>query len=944
MSKFPFADAILEQTDGGLQIIKDYYPAAADCAGKDSKKFKIRESEKTASASLKQHQDGNWLVIDWGAWEKPKNAIGICQFEDNLSFGEACNKLAKLYNVKFKGYSHSAKPTITKRPRKKDEQPNSYIFNFKDEISATELAAIGPRVTNEVAKRFHLKSVHSFSYVKENEVVTSEANDDYPIFVFDFGTWQKIYQPKSADKSFRFRYAGGRPKDFVFGLDDAQARHEKQIKEEERAAAYVEEEDDKKTAKKVDTRLDALVLCSGDRDAINMASFGYNVIWLNSETAKLSAAQFSKLKDMAKEVYNLPDIDATGKKQAVKVGLEHLDIKTIWLPETLLKTKDWRGNPRKDFLDFVDLKYNSNKPHVFIKQLKKLVTNALPMKFWTEKITKEGLKYTYNVIYAEHFLKHQGFYRMENPLNEDDFYFIHIDGNIVTRTNPNKIESYVNDFLEARQMPVALRNMVKTTPYLTDKYLAKIPLIDLDFNDCDAETQFWFFNKNVVEIKAEKITVHQKGTVNKMVVDKKVIQHPENMSERVFMESFNQPHFKIFKDVDGDDDIEILVKDNPFFNFLINTSRIHWRKDLEDAFKGMDQKLEDDYFKENKFNIAGPNLNPDEKLEQKQHLINKIFAIGYLLHKYKNRAKPWFVFGIDNKISEAKESHGGSGKSIIIDNLKHILKDQFFIPGRSKKAVESEFLFDGVTKYTDYVFIDDMDPYFPFQQFFSDITGTMRVRPLHSKAVNIDFEDSPKMAGTSNFVPSDLDPSSMRRILFIMNSDYYHHNKDNEYKQTRTVADDFGGRILFANFTEVEWNHFYVFCAQCLQFFLGCNTKIEPPMDNVRKRNLVAKMGDEFMNWAEVYFSNANGKFDVLVGRSDAYEDYKKVGKKSANSFKKAVEAWCNLNGYILNPKDIQRNKDGRIIQMINGKTQECLFIKTTTTPLEDKTEDDIPF
>lgn len=927
MGKFPFLEAILHQTDGGLQIIKDYYPDAASVGENSIKKFKIRTEEKTASASLKRAEDGTWLVMDFGNWDKPKNAVNVCMFEDNLSFAEACKKLAKLYNIEYQNITHAAKPIITKRPKNEDEKPGTYIFDYKEELSATELKVIGPFVTNEHANRYHLKSVKSYSFVKDTEVTTTTSTDDYPILVYDFGTWQKIYQPKSTDKGYRFRYAGGRPKDHVFGLDYVKKSYKEHFNRINKEYA-----DSENSAPDKELKLDKVILASGDRDGVNLASFGYFVIWLNSETAVFTAELYKELKSMCNEIYNLPDIDNTGVKQAVKLGLSYLELKTIWLPKYLKLSKDFRGNSRKDFLDFINLKYNSQRPHVVKNAFKKLVQNALPMKFWDEQKTEKGTKYIYNIVHAEHFLKHQGFFRMETPNEKDEYCYIHIDGNIINRTSPNKIENHVNNFLEERQMPIPLRNMVKKTPYLKESMLSKLPVLDIDFKDCDAKTQYWFFKKNVAEITAEKITLHKKGVINKMVMEDKVIDFPERTTERQFESAFQTPQFKIHKDTDGDLNIEVLKKDNKYFNYLINASRIHWRKDLEDSFKPSQNQEAIAYFKNNKFNIAGPNLTTDEILEQKQHLINKIYAIGYLLHKQKVKSKAWFVFGIDNKLSDIGESHGGSGKSLMYDYLEKIMKHQFFIPGRSKKAVDSDFLFDGVSKTTDYVFIDDMNQYFPFQQFFSEITGKMKVNPKNSKGFTIDFEDSPKLCGTSNFPPINLDPSSERRILFTVNSDYYHHNKDNEYRQTRRVSDDFNGKDLFNDFTEEDYLNFYTFCAQAIQFYLSCSEKIDPPMNNVKKRNLMAEMGDAFRNWANVFFDKQNTNLDVLISRSDAFEDYKKSGgKKNSNSFKKSIKAFCKFNNYIFNPPE-EGVKNGRIIKLINDKTQECFYIKTVMT------------
>ncbi len=947
MKNYPFAEAILAQTNGGLTIIEDYYPELKGLS--TNQKFKRRKEEKTASCSLKETKEGTWLVCDWGEWEKPKNAIGVCMVEDNLTFGEACKKLAKLYNIEYQGVNHTAKPKIDKRPKRPEEKENTYSFEYKDELSKNELAVIGPRVTNDIAKRFKLKAVKSYQFVTKNEVILTTSTDDYPILVYDFGDWQKIYQPKSADKSYRFRYAGGRPKDYVFGLEDAVILKTKIEKE------VMKNAEDEEKIKDKDLKIDDLILCSGDRDALNVASLGYAVIWLNSETANLSPELYKKICGLANNIYNLPDIDSTGVKQAIKLGLQYLDLKTIWLPSYLKDVKDWRGNYCSDFSDFIKLKYDPKKPQNFIKSFKKSISNALPMRFWEEEKTEKGTKYHYNIVYAEHFLRCQGFYRMETPYEKDEYCYVHLENNVIRKTTPNKIEFFVNKFLEDRQLPIRLRNMVKKTTYLKDSMLCKLPIIEPNLKDHDAKTQYWFFKRNTLKITADGVEVFKNAAVDKMVMEDKVIDHPKTISEAKFVKSFEEKHFNIVYDKSGNLDIQILKKNNHFLNFLINTSRIHWRKELEDSYKPNQEKEAAQYFKKNKFNIAGSNLNEDEILEQKLHLINKIYAIGYMFHKYKNKSKPWFVFGIDNKQADIGESHGGSGKSLIIDYLKIILKNQFPIPGRSKKAIESEFLFDGVDYNTGYIFIDDMGMYFPFNQFFSDITGSMRVRPLHSKAHNIEYKDSPKMAGTSNYPPQNLDPSTLRRILFMVNSDYYHSNRDNEYKQDRPVSADFDGRNLFDDFTEEELNDVIVFWSQCLQFFLKHDKKIDPPMGMVRKRSLMAEMGDVLRNWAEVYFNHETGRLDTIVSRSEAWDDYRKVsgGKKSANGFKKGIKAFCEFKGYVFNPKELL-SKDGRIIKRIGGgEPQECFYIKTeknlpiTPIPKVDKgtnNNSDLPF
>ena len=229
-----------------------------------------------------------------------------------------------------------------------------------------------------------------------------------------------------------------------------------------------------------------------------------------------------------------------------------------------------------------------------------------------------------------------------------------------------------------------------------------------------------------------------------------------------------------------------------------------------------------------------------------------------------------------------------------------------------------------------------------FAFFYSEITGSLKVNPKNGQPYEIAFEDSPKFLITSNFTIKDDGPSTSRRLLFSSFSDYYHENNNDEYKESRNIASDFGGRNLFTGFTEAEWNAYYNFCAQCVQFFLAHPTKVSPPMDNVTKRSLRAEMGDAFEGWADAFFATKltiegtfeEGDFKYLdnyFAKEMAFEDFMKatkLGKWTTNKFKKALKAYCQLNSFVFNPKDLQ-NAPGRIVQKIDGKSQEAIFIRT---------------
>jgi len=379
-----------------------------------------------------------------------------------------------------------------------------------------------------------------------------------------------------------------------------------------------------------------------------------------------------------------------------------------------------------------------------------------------------------------------------------------------------------------------------------------------------------------------------------------------------------------------------------FFNYLINTSRVHWKEELEDYFEGKPQKEADAYFDKHHFNIAGPNLSADKIYEQKLHLINKMYSIGYMLHKYKNFAKPWAVFAMDNKVSDLGESHGGSGKSICYGFLNKILKRRVYLKGRDPKLTQNDFIYHEVSEDTDYILVDDATQYLNFDFFFSEITGSLKVNPKNGSPFEIPFEKSPKFVFTSNFALRNVDPSTARRLLITVFSDYYHGLNEDEYKQVRKVSDDFDGNNLFTDFDWTQWNYFYNLCAQCIKMYLHIDEKLNPPMDNVTKRTLQAEMGDAFMGWAEGFFGTTHVNNDLVTtwkyinaefSKEDAFEEFlksTKLTKWTQTKFKKAIAAYCKWNNWILNPKEMH-NSGNRIIKTIGGKSQEVLYIDNKT-------------
>jgi hypothetical protein len=219
----------------------------------------------------------------------------------------------------------------------------------------------------------------------------------------------------------------------------------------------------------------------------------------------------------------------------------------------------------------------------------------------------------------------------------------------------------------------------------------------------------------------------------------------------------------------------------------------------------------------------------------------------------------------------------------------------------------------------------------------------MTVNPKNNKSYEIPFEKSPKFVFSSNFTLRDVDDSTEARILYTVFSDYYHEaTLHNDYRETRKIYDDFGKTLHKSDYPEEDWNADINFIADCARFYLSVPAphRINPPMENVRLRNLRTTMGDAFKNWADIYFfkdknneKENSDKIDCLTSKEEAYKDFiNTTGLKgwSTIKFSKAIKAWAEYTDYViaLNPDHMQ-NSSGRIMKYIDGKTVEMLYVQT---------------
>ena len=906
---------IYAATNSGLDILYYYLPQARGLAG-TKKKFKARLDERTPSAVI-ELVNGIWSVIDYGGEGKPESPIDICMKEEGIKFFYvAVLTLAARYNVCDQLNYSTNKPRIEKRPAGKGEENGSRFFNLLHKIPANHRDILVPGISEEVLDEYGWFEAEFIAYVKDGEATIKYSTENYPIFMRrcvleDGKAFYKVYEPLNPEKQWRFSYTpeGMKPKGYINGLSELQAIVRRNAHENENTDA--------------DNRVDEVYICSGERDAMCCRAMGYIPVWFNSETYDISDKEMSTLLKYAKCVYNIPDIDETGIRRGKALALKFKNLRTIWLPAAIRGFKDNRGKPRKDLRDWYVM-YRSKE------EFGKLRNDAPYTKFWDETFNEKSKKVecSISLVRVYYFLELHGFHVLSDP-DSNETRFVHINGNIVNEIKPSYIRRFMRNWAEENHLSESVKNVIYGTKKLAESSLENLKEVELDFENFTPYSQFFFFRNRLVEVSAEDIKEQPINACqsNKFVWEKDVLKFNFRKLDDMFTIARSDDP-KSF-------DISILnCTQSCLFGFLINSSRIHWRKEMEYRFNG-DSFASAEYAATHKFCIDGEGLTAEEIAEQKQNLINKIFAIGYIAHRYKSPSRAWAPQAMDGRIGENGECNGRSGKSFLFKVMSKFMST-IKLSGRSPKLMENSHVFDRVNKSTDLVIIDDCSRTLTVDYFYDYITHDMEVNPKNNKSFSIPFESSPKFAFTTNYVPDNFDPSSAARLLYMVFSDYYHQESEsNDYIETRSIRDDFGRDLFTKTYPIEDWNADINFIMQCLKFYLSVSEagiKPLPPMENILYRKHKQDMGENFEDWAYIYFGESSGNLDRFIVRTEAFEAYRKQSNMTSltmRGFTNKLKAFCAIAPHIeqLNPPELCKN--GRILQRTEHGTTEMIYLKS---------------
>ena len=507
-------------------------------------------------------------------------------------------------------------------------------------------------------------------------------------------------------------------------------------------------------------------------------------------------------------------------------------------------------------------------------------------KFWSEskQVDRSGNEKTvfeYNYVGAKNFFQNRGFgrYKLVDGLQ---WIYIHMEPPVVMKSDVCDARDFIFSFAEQNCSQLVNNKLLQGgAQYIGDFQLQRLAYIQPSFLQPSRDEQYFYFSEKVWHITRD--TVKESGYES--------ISHHiwADQRKQIAARYLGKPLISFFKE--GDDYTYSLSEEGAkchFLQFLINTSNFTWRKKEEE-------------------------IDNEELLENNQHLLSKLCAIGYMMMEAKDSNVTRAVIGMDGKQSEVGDSNGRSGKSLVGELMRQVMTIAY-LPGKKPDLLSDAFVWNDIEENTRLVFIDDVLRNFNFEFLFPNITGDWTVNKKGGIRITYPFAKSPKIYIATNHAIGGTGSSFTDRQWLIAFSDFYN--------DVHKPVDDFG-TLFFSEWDYEQWNLCWNMLACCVQLYLRYGV-VQAPGDRLLLRKLRQEIGEQMISWADEYFSSEEHIGHCLVRKEvfDAFMNYDPGMRKfiTPTAFKDRIKKYCEWKGFVFNPQKydpetgepLYHDKDGR--------------------------------
>jgi len=465
--------------------------------------------------------------------------------------------------------------------------------------------------------------------------------------------------------------------------------------------------------------------------------------------------------------------------------------------------------------------------------------------FWKQS-GKEGQTITISAMRLKYFLIAKGFGLFQlDPKRTSAKDIFHNDNGVLRIHDANTVKRWIRDYLEKSsddywevgekfggqgdKDDVLDKFQTYSTSNLEKLIINDLPVYaDSDFPDC-----------HKIKLFTDKIGVahvrFRNGVVKITKDDIKLVPIDSLKKEGAVWESMLLPHDIIF--------------DNNKGLFELFAERAMSRKNHD--------KNDIDWTK---------NYDIDEREYESMRC-----SFGYLLHTYNAPDTQKLVMYIDAD-SDADKSEGRNGKSFVMEQVRRFKSHTYVDGKRFATSMEGggRFQFEGVTDETKFIWIDDVQPAFPFTTIFSMITNEMEIEKKNKSKVVIPRDRKPKFGLTTNHALPQFGTSFTARQHIVEFGNYW--NYATQINEKPSEKKHLGKMLFEEDFSDKDWNQFYTYGFRCIQEFFKKGLIQSESSNYEKKARKVAVEGQRgdgtVTEWVQDWIDNESEKYVHPVGIS----------------------------------------------------------------------------
>lgn len=272
--------------------------------------------------------------------------------------------------------------------------------------------------------------------------------------------------------------------------------------------------------------------------------------------------------------------------------------------------------------------------------------------------------------------------------------------------------------------------------------------------------------------------------------------------------------------------------------------------------------------------------------EEEDRIAYCITLIGYMLHRFKDPAKPFAMVLAEE--TESDKEGGGTGKGIFVKAISYLLRT-VKIDGKNFK-IDKNFSLQRVGLDTQLIVIEDCDRNIDFEKYNSQITEGSTVEKKNKDELFIDYRDSPKFAFTTNYSLNIKGNHGKRRSKVFEFAPFFHPGN---------TPIDFFKHLLFEDWDKDEWNRFYNLMFFCLSCYLMSGIKETMTSEKMKRKQIKLSFGEEFLEWFDHYRENGCGNWKPFKELYSSFMIENDFDKKdySQKRFKKGLDVAAETFG-----------------------------------------------